>query len=283
MKFLKNKLAVTVILLSVSFLILIGVSAGRKKSSFIESGFSGVINELQGGSYKFFSGTSSFFSSISDYNDTIKENSKLKKKNNKLLDMEQKYKTLEKENKDYRDMLNFENTRDDYKFKGADVIARPSGDWIDALTINMGSNNGIASGMVVVDKQGCLVGKVTYVNEFTARVETIINSNINVSAMVSTGTSEDNGIVKSYRGAWNEMLCSLNSIPKDSTIKKDDVVVTQGLEKNYPENIRIGTVTDVQEDKGKMAKTATIKPFAEFNKLREVAIIIPNDTSKMKY
>lgn len=52
MKFFKNKLTVTIIVLSVTFLILITQSAERSKISFVESGIGSVVNPVQGVFYK---------------------------------------------------------------------------------------------------------------------------------------------------------------------------------------------------------------------------------------
>jgi len=282
MRFFKNKLAVTVLLLSVSFLAIIGLSVERKKSSFGESGIGLAINQIQGKVYKASSDSFSFFDFFTNYSDVKKENEALKKKNAELLNMEQDYKIIKEENDDYSKMLDFENTRDDYTYKGANIVGRSSGGWIDVLFINLGTKDGIATGMVAVNEEGCLVGKITIVASNWARVETIANSNFAVSGEVA-GNSSDNGVVKGYRGNNNKILGVLNSIPKESEIKNGDVVVTRGLDSNYPVGIRIGTVTSVQENKGKLEKNAIIKPFVDFKKLQKIAIIIPNNIRDIKY
>jgi rod shape-determining protein MreC len=48
MSFLKNKLTVTVIVLSVSFLILIGYTSKREKISTAENGIGVALNSVQG-------------------------------------------------------------------------------------------------------------------------------------------------------------------------------------------------------------------------------------------
>ena len=55
-------------------------------------------------------------------------------------------------------------------------------------------------------------------------------------------------------------------------LSEGDVVETSGIGGIYPEGIFIGTVKDVEGDI--MADYATIKPGVDFNKLREVLVLI---------
>ncbi|MEK6264855.1 MAG: rod shape-determining protein MreC, partial [Clostridium sp.] len=52
MRFVKNKLAVVILILSVTFLFLIGYSVNRSKMSFVENGVGVTINSVQGVFYK---------------------------------------------------------------------------------------------------------------------------------------------------------------------------------------------------------------------------------------
>ena len=282
MRILKNKLAVTVIILSVIFLAMIGFSVGRNKSTFPESGIASIINKIQEPIYQATSGSLGFLDFFTHYSDVKKESEDLKKRINDLSNMEQSYKGLKSENEELRKSLNYQNANATYEYKGGDIISRTGGDWLDRLDINIGSKDGISAGMVAIDVNGCFVGKVTIVGIDWASVETLANSNIAVSAIVG-GSSDDNGIVKGYRGINNSILGMLKFLPKDSAIKNGDVVATSGLEQNYPKNIRIGTVIDVQEDKGKLAKNATIKPFVDLSKLQQLSIIIPKNKRDIKY
>lgn len=282
MKILKNKLAVTVIILSVSFLAMIGFSVGRNNATFPESGIGSIINEIQGRLYKATTGSLGFLDFFTHYSDVKKENEDLKKKINDLSNMEQHYDTLKNDNERLRKLLNFELANAGFEYKGGDIIGRVGGDWLDQLSINIGSKDGVLAGMVAVDINGCFVGKVTKVGSNWAVIDTLANTNIAVSAIVG-GSPDDNGIVKGYRGINNSILAMLNFLPQNSAIKNGDVVVTRGLDQSYPKDIRIGTVIDIQEDKGKIAKNATIKPFVDFSKLQELSIIIPKNKRDIKY
>lgn len=282
MRLMKNKLAVTVIVLSASFLIIIGLSVGRKNATFAESGVGTALNEVQGRIYKVSSKISNQLSFLTHVNEIKSENQELKKKINDLANMEQHYEYLKNDNENLRKQLNFEKSSTNYTYKGADVVKGAAGNWVDELIINLGKDNGMEVGMVVLDNQGCLVGKITFLASNWSRIETLANSNIAVSAVVG-GKPDNNGILKGLRESNNSIMASFNSLPLTSDIKKGDVVVTRGLDPGFPKDIRIGTVTEVQEDKGKLAKNAIVKPFAEFNKLQEVTIVMPKDKINVGY
>ncbi|SQC02645.1 rod shape-determining protein MreC [Clostridium tetanomorphum] len=75
MNFFKNKLAVTIVVLSVAFLTLIGYSIKRDKVSFVENGIGVTINSAGGVFYNINSkvkGFIEFFSSFSEVKKKMK-------------------------------------------------------------------------------------------------------------------------------------------------------------------------------------------------------------------
>ena len=75
---------------------------------------------------------------------------------------------LKEENAQLREMLDLKNSiKSDVKLS-ADVIARTPASWYNELTVNVGSENNVASTMLVVANGG-LVGSVVEVNEHSSR------------------------------------------------------------------------------------------------------------------
>jgi rod shape-determining protein MreC len=75
----------------------------------------------------------------------------------------------------------------------------------------------------------------------------------------------------------------LSQLDENSAIKAGDVILTSGRGFLYPKGIRIGTVTEVNDDKARLTKNAIIQPFVEFDKLEEVFIIVPKDKTNFTY
>lgn len=281
MKFIKNRLAVTIIVLSVSFLVLIGYSVKRQNASFLENGVGVTLNSVQGIIYRSVSGIKNGFSFIINFSNVKKDNEDLKKKNIQMQQKVAAYDSLEAENKRLRDMLNFKNQNSQYDYVACNIVGQNPNSALDVYYIDKGKNDGIKSGLVVVTPEG-IVGKVIFTADSWSQVGALNNSNVQVAAKIQR-TGDTNGVVKGYISSYNEKLAMIDGLLLDTDVKVDDVIVTSGVGNMYPKDIPIGKVTSVADDKTKISKYAIIKPYVDFNKLQEVFIVKPKNTSEIKY
>jgi len=278
MRFSKNKLAVVIIILSVTFLSLIGYSANREKMSFAENGVGITINGVQGIFYDGFCKIRNSFKFITNFSDVKKENEELRKANSEFQTKALKYDTSIKENERLRSMFKFSKQRDKYNYIGADVKGLSGNSFSDGFIINKGKDKGIKKRMIAMTGEG-LVGQVTSVGSNWAIVQSLSNENIAVAGLVQS-TRDNNGMVKGYKDEKNKMLAEIQRLSLDSKVKKGDVIVTSGLGGIYPAEIRIGKVLSVQEDKGKVMKSAIIEPYVDFSKIEEVYIVVPKENGE---
>lgn len=281
MKIFKNKLAVAIVVLSVTFLILITQGFKRNKLPFLENGIGVTFNPVQGTIYKFNNGVKNFVGFVFNFSNIKSENEQLKKKNSELENKLVEYNSLKSDNDNLRKMLNFKNQRSEYDYLGCDIIGKSGDGVLDQFVINKGSKNGIEKQMIVVASEG-LVGQITNVGSNWAIVQTLSNENIAVSATIES-TDENSGVVKGYKDSDNKLLAQLCYLPESSSVKKGDVILTSGLGGFYPKDIRIGSVIDVQEDQGKVMKTAIVQPYVDFNKINDVFVVIPKNKIDVKY
>lgn len=281
MRSLKNKLAVVIIILSVTFLSLIGYSVNREKMSFVENGVGTTINSVQGIFYKGFYKIKNSFKFITNISKVKTDNEELRKANSEFQTKALEYDTSIKENARLRKMLDFSKQTEKYKYVGADIIGVSGNSFSDGFIINKGTNKGIKKRMVAITGDG-LVGQVTSVGDNWAIVQCLSNENIAVAALVQR-TRDNKGIVKGYKDENNKLLAEIQRLSLDSSIKKGDVIVTSGLGAIYPAGIRIGKVLSVYEDKGEVMKGAIIEPYVDFAKIEEVFIVIPKENREIKY
>ena len=281
MKLRKNKLAATVIVLSVAFLGIIIYTINNDQKNAISSGVGSAINPLQKVVYSIndkIKGTLDFFLNFSKIK---QENEELTKENIELQNKLLEYDTLKEENDRLREVLNFKNSKDNYSYVGTNIIGYSGESFSNGYIIDKGENDGILKGMVVISDKG-LVGQVTSTGSNWAIVESLLNENIAVSVMVNS-TRETTGILEGYVTRSNSGLTKVTNLPLDSEIKEGDVIVTSGLGQIYPKEIRIGEVISVESDEIKSMKTAIVKPYVDFDKLEDLFIIIPNETREVKY
>ena len=275
MKLLKNKLAVTIIVLSVTFLVLIIATFKRENKSMIESGAGAALNPVQSIVYKATNRVKESVDFFLNFSEVKEENKNLITENEKLKDKLLEYSDLADENERLRQILNFTEEHNNYDYVGCDIIGYPNNNISDGYFINKGENANIQKGMVVVAAQG-LVGQVTSVGSNWSIVQSLANENI-VVAVMADSTREATGYIKGYKDRQNRNLAKVYDLPIDSEIKEGDVIMTSGVGMLYPKEIRIGEVTKVEEDKVKVMKSAIVKPYVDFNKLEELFVIVPKD------
>ncbi|SHH94306.1 rod shape-determining protein MreC [Clostridium grantii DSM 8605] len=279
--FLKNKLTVTVLVLSVTFLCSIVYTRNNGNKNFIENGIGAFINPVQGFIYNINSGIITNFQFVVNFNEVKAENELLRKENSVLKEKEKKYDSLANENKNLKKMFNFAEQRDEFNYIGCDIIGKSGENWLDGFVINKGVNDNLAKGMVVITVDG-LVGQINSVGTNWAIVETLINENIAVAALIDS-TRETDSIVKGYRENSDDLLAKLYYLPMDSQVAINDIVSTSGLGGVYPKDIIIGKVISIEDDKSKLLKNALIEPAVDFNKLEEIFVVVPKETRNIEY
>jgi rod shape-determining protein MreC len=287
MRFLKNKLVVAIIVLSIIFLALISFSIKGNSNSIVRNGIGVTFNSFQGGLYKINNSIKNSLSFIINFSRIKGENEELKKENSSLKNKLVEYNSLKNDNSQLRKELNFKSQKSEYDYIGCDVIGRSSDGILNEFAINRGSKDGIKKQMVAVTADG-LVGQVLHVENNWSIVQSLANENLAVGGTIEGAASDANdvtnsGMVKGYSDSNNQFLAKLYYLPQDSTIKKGDVILTSGINNSYPRGIRIGTVISVEDDKGKVMKNALIKPYVNFDKLQELLIVVPQDKTDIKY
>ena len=281
MKLRKNKLAATVIVLSVAFLGIIIYTINNDQKNAISSGVGSAINPLQKVVYSINNKIKGSLDFLLNFSKIKQENEELTKENIELENKLLEYDKLKEENDRLREVLNFKNSKDNYSYVGTNIIGYSGESFSNGYIIDKGENDGILKGMVVISDKG-LVGQVTSTGSNWAIVESLLNENIAVSVMVNS-TRETTGILEGYVTRSNSGLTKVTNLPLDSEIKEGDVIVTSGLGQIYPKEIRIGEVISVESDEIKSMKTAIVKPYVDFDKLEDLFIIIPNETREVKY
>lgn len=160
----------------------------------------------------------------------------------------------------------------DYRAVNTTVLSYPTGAFAQTVTIAAGSNKGIKIDTPVVTGDG-LIGRVTNVGPVTAQVTLLTDPDNNVPARdVSSGVS---GLIQHGQGS----TLVFNRVPKEQTVKKGDIIVTQGtVDRRYPSiypyGLPIGRVLSVGTSDIATFLTVTAQPFASFDSLDAVAALI---------
>ena len=273
MKPFKNKLAVTIVLLSVAFCGMIIYSL-QSDANGISSSVSTVVSPLQKIVYNINSRVKETVDFFLNFSVVKLENEELKKKNTKLANELIEYESLKDEVERLREALNFTESKNNYKYVGVNIIGYSGNSLSDGYIIDKGSNDGIDKNMVVVSSKG-LVGKVTKVASNFAIVQSILNENIAVAVM-DQQTREATGVLQGLSDKKDNNMTVVYNLPISSDVKEGDIIITSGLGKIYPKEIPVGTVVSVEEDNVRVMKSAVVEPFVNFNEVEELFVVIPN-------
>ncbi len=156
-----------------------------------------------------------------------------------------------------------------YTYLPAVVINNSIGRVNNYLTLNVGSNHGVKSGMGVVSPLG-VVGIVKQVSTNYSSVYSVLHSDTKISA--KTGTEEIIGTViwsgKNYRKA------ELKDIARHHTIEIGDSVFTSNFSRIFPSGILIGTISLFNINKGYDFYEIEIDLAVDFSRISEVYVII---------
>ena len=205
------------------------------------------------------------------YNDLLAENQALREEVAALRADARQADRDREENALLRELIGLREQRRDFDFESAMVLERSVSNWTRTLTLGRGTNHGVAVKNAVVSSEGYLIGVVTEVGLGWCTVQTIIDTDTELGALLfRTG---DVVIAESDFTLMREKRLKLTFLPADTAVLVGDYIVTSGLGGYYPSNLVIGTVESVEADDDGLAQYAVLRPMCDFDTLTEVFII----------
>ncbi|MBI2766599.1 MAG: rod shape-determining protein MreC [Chloroflexi bacterium] len=193
-----------------------------------------------------------FLGDAGNINDIRDENRQLRLENEELRNQATALQLDSERLKELEAALKISQGATSQQFVAANIVHRDATPFVDVVSIDRGTNDGLKAGMVVVSSQNTLMGTVTDVFKDRAFVRLITDSRSKVAAEVLDTKSE--GII---RGSANRTLTFEFAQPD---IKVGDVIVTSALTGRYPAGLRIGAVTDVAGTPQDVTRRVTVEP-----------------------
>jgi rod shape-determining protein MreC len=205
-----------------------------------------------------------------DLRDLRQRNEELEAQNANLLLENVRLREIEVEAALLRDLLNLAQANPSFDLQGAHVvgreIARDPTNLQRYITLDVGREAGIARNMPVVTAQG-LVGRIREVGNGWSRVLLIIDRSSSVNAL--TQSTRASGLVE---GQVDDSLV-MRSISQSDVVSVGDTVFTSGLGGNFPRQILIGQITEVDRKDYELYQTAVVQPTVDFDHLEVVLVI----------
>ena len=229
-----------------------------------------VLEPLRAGANALTTQAEHLYSYAFRYEALVAENEELKQKLAEMEDDARAADALARENDRLRAVVQMQQQREDFKMVDANVIGWASNDWTSTFTINKDARAGIKVGQCVVTANQEVVGLVTEVGIGYSTFKSILDSSLEISAIIAS--SGYNGMVQGGYATGEENMLRMNYLPSEAVIRNRDQVVTAGSTV-YPRDLILGYVADAGFDETGVAKYAILKPAVDLGSLEQVFVL----------
>lgn len=196
-------------------------------------------------------------------------NAELERQNAELLNRQSDYQL-------YLEMFNRASQAPQFERVTAAVIGRDTSPVFRSIIIDRGTSDGVLPGMPVESARG-LVGQVFRASPNAAQVLLITDNISSIGARLSA--SRTTGIVF---GSGGSGPLTMDWIDQEAQIEVGDVVLTSGLGGQFPADLVIGRVINVERNEADLFQHASVQPAVDFNDLELVFVLTnfqPTDTT----
>jgi len=226
----------------------------------VENGVTGIVNWF-----------GSIYAYMYEYDAVKAENEELKKQ---IAEMEAEIRISLKnneENERLRQLLGLQEQRSDFEFESAAIISWGTSNWTSTFTIGKGTSSGLEPYDCVITETGALVGIVSEVGTNWATVTTIIDTDIEIGALIfRTG---ETSIAEGDFDLMQEGCLKLSYLSEDCELLNGDLIMTSGKGGVYPSGLMIGTIERVKTEATGITKYAVIRPTADLDNITQVFVI----------
>lgn len=187
------------------------------------------------------------------------DNEKLRAANAQLKDWQNTAATLQKENRELRDLLRFK-TEPGLAYISARVIADTGGAFARGLIVTAGKLDGVREGMAAMTGDG-LIGRVVEAGDWSSRVVLITDLNSRIPVAVA-GSGE-----RAILAGDNTTAPKLQFLPTDAILSPGASVVTSGHGGVFPPNLPVGAVIEGSHG------VYSVAPAADLGRINYVRLV----------
>ncbi len=179
----------------------------------------------------------------------------------------------EEENDRLRELLEWKQRHTDYVLESAKITEWSSSNWESTFRISKGSingNNPISVGDCVITEYGALVGQIIEVGDTWCTVRTVIDSGIDVGALV--GEAGAVGMCVGDFNLMHESRLRLTYLSENAQLIEGEAVLTSGRG-SIPQGLIIGYISMVLSEGNGQTIYGVVEPACDLGSLTQVFII----------
>lgn len=216
---------------------------------------------------------SAAIAAVGEFEQVRLENEALREENARLRNENLQAEELRRQNDLLTALVQLRNGFE-YETVAAAVIARESSEFRRTVTLDRGTEDGLAVGHVVVGAGGALVGRVIDAGPTFARVLLISDGASTVIGQLlgSAATGEVGGGLGGTLIMRN--VDSAVTVPIGEEVTSAGIELAGGLRSPFPKGLLIGRVVDVDRDANEVVQTVYLEPAADLERLEYLLVIV---------
>lgn len=228
-------------------------------------------NQYQGA--KFFNSSNTVVASLNNFSQSIRDYFLLSEVNSTLANENAELRRRVEKQKQELESLHPVELKDTvltsrFEFVSAKVVNNQVDRFKNFITINKGEDAGIEAGMAVISPLG-VVGKIKAVSKHYAVVTSILHIDYMVSAVLKR-----TGHFGTVQWAGHDPdFVKLKFIPRHVKPEIGDSVVTSGYNAVFPDEMMIGTISQVELSPEELTYNITVSLSQDFRKLAYVSVV----------
>lgn len=267
----KNGIRLAVILLAIILVVSVGSQVLSGEAGFLTNAIMAVREPINKAATSLGGILEGIYGYIFEYEQLKADNEALRIQYSDAMEQARDGAEAVEENRRYEELLGFAEDNSDYVMEQARIVSWSANNYSSSFTISKGSSSGIEVGDAVITEYGAIVGQVTEVGTTSATVNTIIDVNTSIGALVGT-----NGAAAMLVGDYALMRqgqARVTWMTEGAQLFLDDEILTSGSGGLIPSGLVIGTVTNIHTEAAGQTEYGIITPAADLNSLVQVFII----------
>ena len=180
---------------------------------------------------------------------------------------------FEEENVRLRELLNFAQRHTDYVLESAKITEWSSSNWESTFRISKGSDNAtnpIEVGDCVITEYGALVGQIIELGDSWCTVRTVVDSGIDVGALV--GEAGAVGMCVGEFSLMQQNELRLTYLSENAQLVEGEAVLTSGRG-SIPQGLIIGYISAVLSEGNGQTIYGVVEPACDLGSLTQVFVI----------
>jgi rod shape-determining protein MreC len=234
----------------------------------VESVGTRVLQPVQDGVSRLLGQVDDVTTVVGKMNELAQQNTQYRDEIDRLQAEIARLRELEVENRDLRNLLGLKQRTGTGELLPVRAIARDPSPFVQAVTIDRGSEDGVREGMPVITWRG-VVGRVNRVGPTSSKVLLITDTSSSISGRIQGSEARVTGLV---RGRQEGGLV-MQHIPQEEAIQPGDTIVTSDLGAILPEGLVIGQIVQIRRKDVDVFQEAVIEPSSDMKSLERLYVL----------